>query len=170
MADETVVVIGVGSELHGDDAVGIEVVRRLVELGPLPEGVQVIEGHTGGLDLLFEIEDADRVLIVDAVDFGGETGEVAVFAAEDADIHLTQRVASLHHVSLADVLELGRATGVRARITIVGVQPARMGLGLGLSEIVAAQVDPVARRARGILEDWAAAPVNGRSCADSVEG
>ena len=160
---ETIVVIGVGSELRGDDAVGIEIVRRVVELGPLPETVSVIEGHTGGLDLLFDIEDADRAILVDAVDFGGEAGQIEVFDAEDADIHLTQRVASLHHVSLADVLQLGHATGIETRITIVGLQPADTSLGLGLSEVVAAQVDRAAGIVRGLIE-------NGRSSEDCVEG
>jgi hydrogenase maturation protease len=163
---ETIVVIGVGSELRGDDAVGIIIARRVVELGPLPETVSVIEGHTGGLDLLFDIEDADRAILIDAVDFGGEPGQIEVFDAEDADIHLTQRIASLHHVSLADVLELGRTTGIKTRITIVGLQPADTSLGLGLSEVVAAQVDRAAGIVRGLVETADC----GRSSRDCVEG
>ncbi len=163
---ESIVVIGVGSELHGDDAVGIIVVRRVLELGPLPETVSVIEGHTGGLDLLFDIEDSDRAILVDAVDFGGEPGQIEVFEAEDADIHLTQRVASLHHVSLADVLQLGRTTGIETRITIVGLQPADTAFGLGLSGPVAAQVD----RAAGLVRSLVEGADHGRSRADRVEG
>ena len=170
MAAERIVVIGVGSELHGDDAVGIVVARRVLELGPLPENVSLIEGHTGGLDLLFEIEDAERAILIDAVDFGGEPGQIEVFDAEDADIHLTQRVASLHHVSLADVLELGRTTGLQVRITIVGLQPADTALGLGLSEPVAAQVDRAAGIVRSLIEGAEPAPGPGRSFDDRVEG
>jgi hydrogenase maturation protease len=169
MEPERIVVIGVGSELHGDDAVGIIITRRVVEMGPLPDNVTVLEGHTGGLDLLFDIEDADRAILVDAVDFGGQPGELAVFDAEDADIHLTQRVASLHHVSLADVLELGRATGLEARITIVGLQPGSTAFGLGLSEPVAAQVDRVARVVRGLIDEGEPSARQGRSSPDRVE-
>ena len=139
-----IVVLGVGSELRGDDAAGIAVARRLGEM-KLPEGVEVVEGHTGGINLLFDIEDADWAIVVDAVDFGGRPGEVTVFEAEDADLVLARRVASLHHVSLADVLEIARETGLAARVTIVGIQPEETGLGREMSQAVAAGIDLAAQ-------------------------
>lgn len=137
-------VLGVGNELHGDDAVGVVVARRLKEMG-LGENVEIVEGHTGGLNLLFDMEGADWAIVVDAVDFGGQPGEICVFEAEDADLVTAQRVASLHHVSLADVLELGREAGITPRVTVVGIQPGAMGFGRDLSAAVAQQVEAAVR-------------------------
>lgn len=141
---QRIVVLGVGSELYGDDAVGVVVARRVkqMDLGP---NVEVIEGHTGGLNLLFDMEGADWAIVVDAVDFGGQPGEICVFEAEDADLVMARRVASLHHVSLADVLELGRETGITPRVTVVGIQPGVKGFGRELSEAVAQQVEAAAQ-------------------------
>lgn len=137
---DRIVVLGVGSELHGDDAVGVVVARRLQEMD-LGENVEVVVGHTGGLNLLFDMEGADWAIVVDAVDFGGQPGEICVFDAEDADLVMARRVASLHHVSLADVLELGREAGITPRVTVVGIQPGAMGFGADLSAAVAQQVE-----------------------------
>ncbi|MCX7598691.1 MAG: hydrogenase maturation protease [Armatimonadetes bacterium] len=135
-----IVVLGVGSELHGDDSVGVVVARRL-QGKSLPENVEVVVGHTGGLNLLFDMEGADWAIVVDAVDFGGRPGEICVFEAEDADLVKVSRVASLHHVSLADVLELGRETGITPRVTVVGIQPGQLGFGQDLSAEVAQRVE-----------------------------
>ena len=151
-AQHKIVVIGVGSEIRRDDGVGVVVARRLAEedFGP---NVEVIEGHTGGINLLFDMEGADHCIIVDAVDMDREPGTIEVFDADDADIILTERVASLHHVSLADVLQLARATGVTARVTVVGIQPEETVPGEGLTETVAARVDELVDIVRRLIEE-----------------
>lgn len=149
--------LGVGSELRGDDLAGIAVARHLQAMA-LPQGVEVVEGHTGGINLLFDIEDADWAIVVDAVDFGGAPGELAVFEAEDADLFLAQRVASLHHVSLADVLEIARATGLTARVTIVGLQPGDVGLGREMTEAVAGRIEEAARTVADLIAGADASP------------
>ncbi len=44
-------IIGLGNPLMGDDGAGIAAVERLASL-PLPAGVEVVDGGTGGLTLL----------------------------------------------------------------------------------------------------------------------
>ncbi|MGD9518109.1 MAG: hydrogenase maturation protease [Armatimonadota bacterium] len=139
MADR-IVVLGVGNELRSDDAVGVIVARRIADLSPM-ENVTVVEGHTGGLNLLFDLEEADWAIIVDALDLGTQPGTVAVFEADEADVRVVERAASLHHVSLADVLELARLSGLTTRVTIVGVQPDSTLPGDRLSDAVANRVD-----------------------------
>lgn len=146
------VVIGVGSEIRRDDGVGVVVARRLApEAAEL--GIEVVEGHTGGINLLFEMEGAEQCIIIDAVDMGREPGTVVVFDADDADIVLTERVASLHHVSLADVLQLARATGVTARVTVVGIQPEDTRPGEGFSAAVASRIDEMVDIVRRLVRE-----------------
>ncbi|MBC7286567.1 MAG: hydrogenase maturation protease [Armatimonadetes bacterium] len=130
---------------------GVLVARRLCseQLGP---DVEVIEGHTGGLNLLFDIEGADRCIIVDAVEMGRPPGTIEVFDADDADIIIAQRIASLHHVSLADVVQLARATGIETQITVVGIQPKDVGPGEGLSSEIAAKLEELVSIVRELLQ------------------
>lgn len=64
-----VLVLGVGNPLMGDDGIGVELAHRLQErdYGPL---VHVEEGGTLGMTLLPLLEDADTVILLDAVKTG----------------------------------------------------------------------------------------------------
>jgi hydrogenase maturation protease len=76
-------VIGCGNLLRGDDAVGPVLVRRLLERG-LPEGTEVADGGTSGMDVAFRMRGAERVIIVDAARSGGTPG--ALYRLRGADV------------------------------------------------------------------------------------
>ena len=60
-------VLGLGNILLGDEGVGVRVIECLLERHDFPEGVRVVDGGTLGLELLPYVEDASRLLVVDAV-------------------------------------------------------------------------------------------------------
>lgn len=60
-----VVVIGCGSLLRGDDAVGPILIRHLWNEG-VPAEVTLVDGGTAGMDVAFKMRGARKVLIVDA--------------------------------------------------------------------------------------------------------
>jgi len=60
-----VVVIGCGSLLRGDDAVGPILIRHLWNEG-VPDDVTLVDGGTAGMDVAFKMRGARKVLIVDA--------------------------------------------------------------------------------------------------------
>ncbi|MGF1648611.1 MAG: hydrogenase maturation protease [Kineosporiaceae bacterium] len=70
-----VAVIGCGNLLRGDDAVGPLVVRHLWERG-VPDGVELVDGGTAGMDVAFKMRGRRRVVIVDASSTGAEPGTV----------------------------------------------------------------------------------------------
>ena len=59
-----------------DEGVGVHVIRRLVSKYKLPEEIQVLDGGTLGLDLLYYLEGAENLLLVDAVETGLEAGSL----------------------------------------------------------------------------------------------
>ncbi len=67
-------ILGLGNTLMGDEGVGVAVVRSL-EQHPMPEGVECLDGGTGGFLLLEPLESADRI-IVDASADGNPIGTV----------------------------------------------------------------------------------------------
>jgi hydrogenase maturation protease len=143
-------VVGVGNLLRGDDGIGVRVVRALAE-EPLPEGVEVLDAGTSGLDLLFALEGVDAALLVDAAEMRQTPGEARVFDATRLEGNTEVRFSSLHGFGIAEVVALSRALGVEPRLTIVGIQPADVRPREGLSETLAARLPEYVALARGEL-------------------
>ncbi|MDP1581313.1 MAG: hydrogenase maturation protease [Candidatus Didemnitutus sp.] len=74
-AEEPVLILGVGNWIMGDEGVGIHVVRRLADLHAVP-GVRVLDGGTGGINLLVEFDGVRDVVLVDATRDGRPAGTV----------------------------------------------------------------------------------------------
>jgi len=139
----TIKIIGVGNPLMGDDGIGIAAAERLAAL-PLPEGVEVIDGGTGGLTLLDLMGGAETVLLIDAVAMGKTPGAIVRFTAEEVAMEGGQPGLSLHETGLAAVFALGREMGLLPpQIVIYGVEPASVECRLGLSPVVAEALDPL---------------------------
>lgn len=58
-------VLGLGNVIMGDEGVGVHVVRALSQES-LPPGVECLDGGTGGFILLEPLEEADRIILIDA--------------------------------------------------------------------------------------------------------
>ncbi|HEY76749.1 MAG TPA: hydrogenase maturation protease [Thermoflexia bacterium] len=131
-----VAVIGLGNPLRGDDGIGPRVVAEL-HRRELPEGVEAIDGGTGGLDLLRLMEGWDRVIVVDAAEIGREPGAFARFTPEEVRLRLHEGDLSLHNAGLPEALALASALNhPLPPITLFGVQPKRIGWEAGLSPVV----------------------------------
>ncbi|MFB6150961.1 MAG: hydrogenase maturation protease [Haloarculaceae archaeon] len=144
-------VVGLGSELRGDDAAGLALVRRLSPADggagsnrPAPadgdrlltvEGGVAPENYTGVVRRF----DPDWVVLVDAVDFGGDPGTGKWVDPDD----LGGESFSSHKSTPAMLTTfLARETG--AEVALFGVQPASVGLGEDLSPAVASRLDDLA--------------------------
>lgn len=137
------VVLGIGNSLLGDDGIGVALAQELAADPLLPPGTEVIDGGTAGLALLPLIADADALVIVDAVNLDAEPGTLHVLVGDEIGAayqgHLTA-----HQVGAADLLCAARLTGVLpAGSTLIGVQPATLATGVGLSPQVGAALPSV---------------------------
>ena len=134
----SVLILGLGNPLRGDDGIGPRVVEELNQHG-LPDGVAAVDGGTGGVGLLGMLEGWSRVVVVDAADVGQEPGEFIRFTSEQAQIAESSDDLSLHNAGLADALALARALDRSLPpMVIFGIQPERIGWGEGLSPAVEA--------------------------------
>lgn len=70
-----VLVLGVGNVLMGDEGVGVHVVRTL-ELEPEIPGVRLLDGGTGGVNLLTEFDGVSVIVLIDATYDGRPAGTV----------------------------------------------------------------------------------------------
>jgi hydrogenase maturation protease len=62
---KTTLILGIGNYLMGDEGIGVHLANRIA-LEKLPEGVEVLDGGTGGFHLLEYFEKYDHVILVDA--------------------------------------------------------------------------------------------------------
>ena len=69
-------IIGCGNMLRGDDAAGPVLIRRMWESTEFPESVQLADGGTSGMDVVFKMRDAENVIIVDASKTGAAAGTI----------------------------------------------------------------------------------------------
>ena len=60
-----ILILGIGNYLMGDDGIGVHLAERL-SLEVLPEGVDVVDGGTGGFHLLEYFESYPNVILIDA--------------------------------------------------------------------------------------------------------
>jgi hydrogenase maturation protease len=126
-----VVIAGVGNVLRGDDGFGPAVVQALERDGGLPAGVRTVEVGIGGIGLVHELlEGCDMLVVVDAVERGGEPGTLYILEPQVpcleslSDTERAGLAVDLHEVVPGSVLLMARGLGVLPPVMrIVGCQP-----------------------------------------------
>jgi hydrogenase maturation protease len=141
-----VTLIGIGQSLRGDDAAGLEAVRRwreqFIETASRPE-VQVEVCELPGLGLLDLFEGADAVLLVDAVQSGAAVGTIHQIGSEELAAFRADS-NSAHGWGVAETLELARQLGLPLPfIHLIGIEAGIVEIGAGLSAEVEAAIPKV---------------------------
>ena len=137
---------GIGNIFLGDDAFGVEVLRRLAER-PLPEEVRAIDFGIRGLDLAYALLDGyDHAILVDAVPRGGEPGTLYLIEPDlgTADLADAPVALEMHNMDPVRVLRyVEKLGGKLGELTVVGCEPTAIADDRtdGLSPPVAAAVD-----------------------------
>jgi hydrogenase maturation protease len=148
------VVLGLGNLLRRDEGLGIRALWRLQREYALPEAVQLVDGGTLGLELLSYLEDAPRVLVLDAVLTDGPPGTLARIAGDDVPAFLGLRT-SPHEVGLSDLLAVTRLRGTApAEIVVLGLRPGAIELGWELSPAVECRLGALVAAAADELHAW----------------
>lgn len=148
------VVLGVGNPLMGDDGLGIAVVAHVQSAwGEAPE-LLVVDGGTWGMNLLPIVEQARRLLIVDAIDRDAKPGTLVTLQRDEIPRYFG-RTLSPHQLDLREVLALAELRGTLPQETVaVGIQPAAIELSLELSSEVAAALPALLDDIESRLRRW----------------
>jgi hydrogenase maturation protease len=150
-----ITLLGLGSILMRDDGVGVHAVKAVQERYDAPPELDIVDGGTAGLDLLPFIEGRDRVLFVDAVDFGKEPGFIGELVNDDIPAFFSKDKGSLHHIGLTDVLATALLLNILpAEISLIGIQPQGIELGLELTLVLQEKLDVLVDRIIDKLRDW----------------
>ncbi len=143
-------IIGLGNEYRGDDAVGLVVARRLKQSAP--ESVRVLEESGEGAGLMESWQDADAVVLIDAAHSGAAPGTVHRLDAHVQPIAKKFFRFSTHAFGVAEAVELARTLGrLPPRLIVYGVEGKSFEAGVGLSPEVEAAAQEVVERVLGEL-------------------
>jgi len=147
-----VLVAGIGNIFLGDDGFGPEVVRRLRDRRPLPEGVRAVDYGIRGMHLAYDLlESWDMVVLVDAVPDRGSPGQLEVLELSTGG--LPEARLDAHAMDPVAVLTSLQALGGTLPLAfLVGVQLSDVDERIGLSEVAAAAVEPAVAAVGELLE------------------
>ncbi len=156
-------VLGLGNELYGDDAVGLHVIRKLREEFEKPEktakwleNVELEECSLSGLALLEVIVDYDTLIIIETLKKEKPlTGKI--YLLEEKDLrHIPG--PSPYYFSIPQSIELGKKLDLQvpSRIKIIAVEAKNQyNLGEGLTEEMTKAIPEIVREVKKALQELA---------------
>lgn len=131
----SVVFVGAGNSIRGDDGVGPYVILKLkayslklkaIDAGDMPENyIKTVAGLK-----------PRTVALIDAVDFGAEAGQIEVFQADK----IKDTTVSTHNMSLKLFSEHIKQL-IGSEVLLIGIQPHSVKFGEGLSGAVKKTAD-----------------------------
>lgn len=140
------VIIGCGNLLRSDDGVGPLLIRKLWDLG-LPPGVRLADGGTAGMDVTFQIGDAEELILVDACKTGAEPGTIFEIPGEEVETPPPKGI-NLHDFRWDHAIALGRwllKDRFPEKVTVFLIEAENLSHGFGLSPAVEAAMERLAK-------------------------
>ncbi|MFH1786693.1 MAG: hydrogenase 3 maturation endopeptidase HyCI [archaeon] len=130
-----IIVLGVGNEMKGDDGVGPYVAKKVKQTDQLV----AIDTSTAPENFFGKIEELkpDKLIVVDAIDFGGNPGETRVVDTAKLD----RRAQSTHNMPIRLLIDILKISAV-----FVGIQIRQNVIGEGLSPEVKAAADALVKK------------------------
>lgn len=149
-------VLGLGNILWADEGFGIRAVEALNAGYRFPSNVRLMDGGTQGIFLLPWVRTARKLLILDAIDFGLEPGELRVMYQDDVPRFMGAKKVSMHQAGFQEVLMSAQlADEFPEQIALVGVQPELLDdYGGSLRPCVKARVPDAVQAAIDVLRSW----------------
>jgi hydrogenase maturation protease len=141
------IVIGLGNPLMTDEGIGVLLVQKLAQKSDRKElhgcnDVEFYDGGTGGMNLLYKIENRDKVILIDCAKMGQSPGTICRFTPDQ--VRTLKKLAhfSLHEIDILKLLDVAAQLDAAPKeVIIFGIEPASLELGNDLSEILKTQLD-----------------------------
>jgi len=147
------VVLGLGNPLFQDEGLGIHVIYELMK-GQLAEQAELIDGGTDGLALLNTVEEAQQLLVIDAIDGGLAPGTIKRWQGDQIKLSAGSKI-SPHQLGFQEVLALAKMRGkMPSQMVLIGVQPRSLDWGTRLTAVTALTVPQIMDMVRKQIDTW----------------
>lgn len=163
-------ILGIGNVLWADEGFGVRCVEHLADRWSFSPGVTVLDGGTQGLYLLPFLEEADVMVVFDAVDYGLAPGTMKVVEGDEVPRFMGAKKMSLHQTGFQDVIATAQLMGYCPdELLLVGCQPEELeDYGGGLRDVVAARIPEAVGIGLGWLAERGFAVTEGRTESDTL--
>ncbi len=149
-----ITVLGIGNTILSDEGLGVVAVETLRQRFDFDPPVELIDGGTIGIDLLYFIEDAELLLVLDAISGGGPPGTFYKFKGEEVRKYFRNKV-SMHEIGFQEVLGLLELKGKKLKeIVVMGLEPKVIDMGTELSPEVMNNMEKLLDEALSQLREW----------------
>lgn len=120
----SILVLGIGNILWADEGFGVRCAETLQENWQTSPDVLVMDGGTQGLYLLPYVQQAQRMIVFDAIDYGLEPGVMKRVENQEVPRFMGAKKMSLHQTGFQDVIAAAELTGrCPSDMLLIGVQP-----------------------------------------------
>ncbi|WBJ99321.1 HyaD/HybD family hydrogenase maturation endopeptidase [Methylocystis parvus] len=156
MSAPNVLILGIGNILWGDEGFGVRAVEAFHRRYETPKNVALLDGGTQGLYLVHFVEEADFLLVFDAIDYGLAPGTLKVVRDDEVPKFTGSKKMSLHQTGFQEVLSAAELLGrYPRRLALIGCQPLDLeNWGGALTAPVSSAIDPALGAAAEILAGW----------------
>lgn len=151
-----ILVLGIGNILWADEGFGVRAVEEFHRRYRVPETVTVLDGGTQGLYLVNFLQEHDRLLVFDAIDYGLVPGTMKIVRDDEVPKFTGAKKMSLHQTGFQEVLSAADLLGAYPEtLALIGCQPLDLeDWGGPLTEPVRAAIDGALDAALAILAEW----------------
>ena len=144
-----------GEPLEPGDFVLVHVGYAIQKVAEADARLRFVDGGTIGFMLAAIIERTPELLVIDAARMTEAPGSVRCFEDSAMDRFLRGRSSSVHEIGLRDLLDMARLTGSSPRRrALIGVEPAAIEIGDGLSSEVEQGATVAVRMAGALIRSW----------------
>lgn len=152
----TILVLGIGNILWADEGFGVRAVEEFHRRYAVPGNVTIMDGGTQGIYLVQYVQEAGKLLVFDAVDYGLEPGEMIVVRGDEVPKFTGAKKMSLHQTGFQEVLSAADLTGqYPAELTLVGVQALQLeDWGGSLTPLIKSKLEEALNIAVAELRSW----------------
>lgn len=156
MKNTQLLVLGIGNILWADEGFGVRCVEAMNAAYQFGDDVMLMDGGTQGLYLLPYLEDARRLIVFDAVDYGMTPGEMVVARDDDVPRFMGVKKMSLHQTGFQEVIACASLAGkLPESMVLIGVQPEQLeDFGGSLRDVVKAQIPAAIDTALAQIRAW----------------
>jgi len=139
-----VLILGIGNILWADEGFGVRTVEQLNQQYQFEDNVTLMDGGTQGIYLVQYVEEADILIVFDAIDYGLAAGEMKLIEGDDVPKYMGAKKVSLHQTGFQEVLMMAdMLQRYPEHLLLIGVQPYDLeDFGGSLSELARKQINP----------------------------
>ncbi|MCG2628045.1 MULTISPECIES: HyaD/HybD family hydrogenase maturation endopeptidase [Bradyrhizobium] len=154
--DDHILVLGIGNILWADEGFGVRAVEDFHRRYAVPDNVTILDGGTQGLYLVNYLEDADRLLVFDAIDYGLPPGKLKLVRGDEVPRFTGAKKMSLHQTGFQEVISAADLLGrCPKHLVLIGCQPLDLeDWGGPLTASVRDQIAPAIELACKVLAEW----------------